>query len=110
MTEAGWLPHAFPGEILSWLRGKASARKLRLFACACVRRVGHLMPDRRGHRAIEVAECLAGPITSWVPGVPWPTSPAFNGFTCDSTTPVRAPPSPTEARPWRGSRRRSRWA
>ncbi|HJZ56454.1 MAG TPA: hypothetical protein VKE74_15925 [Gemmataceae bacterium] len=37
MTEAGWLAGAEPGPMLEFLPGKATDRKLRLFACACCR-------------------------------------------------------------------------
>jgi hypothetical protein len=39
--------------------GRASDRKLRLFACASVRRLWHLLPDPRGRGAAEVAERYA---------------------------------------------------
>jgi hypothetical protein len=39
MTEAEWLACTDPMPMLDFLRGKASARKLRLFACACCRTV-----------------------------------------------------------------------
>jgi hypothetical protein len=41
MTEAEWLACAYPMEMLKFLTGKASDRKLRLFACAYARQAGH---------------------------------------------------------------------
>jgi hypothetical protein len=59
MNEAEWRACAEPQRMLEFLRGRASERKLRLFACACVRRVWHLLPDARSRRAVEVAERFA---------------------------------------------------
>jgi hypothetical protein len=39
--------------------GAAGAHKLRLYACACCRRVWHLLCDRRSCRAVEAAERFA---------------------------------------------------
>lgn len=43
MTEAEWLKCGSPKPMLEHLGRKASKRKLRLFGCACLRRVWHLL-------------------------------------------------------------------
>jgi len=66
MDEAGWLNGTDPQVMLELLRGsgRASDRKLRLFAVACSRRVWDLL-DQPGQRAVTMAEQfadgLAGP-------------------------------------------------
>src|SRR5215207_6967877 len=62
MTEAEWLTDADPRPMLEWLRTRASARKLRLFACA----VARLLPApadeaeaRERAAAVDVAERFA---------------------------------------------------
>jgi hypothetical protein len=59
MNEAEWLACDDSGPMLAFLRGRASERKFRLFACACARRPWHLLTDERSRRAIEEAERLA---------------------------------------------------
>jgi hypothetical protein len=71
MTEAEWRACGEPARMLFFLIGKpgdplrafcegeVGGRKLRLFACACVRRVWHLLDDPRSRTAVELAERYA---------------------------------------------------
>ena len=59
MTEADWLSGVDPDPMLSAIREKVSRRKLRLFSCACCRRIWHLLIDRRSRGAVEAAERLS---------------------------------------------------
>jgi hypothetical protein len=49
MNEAEWAKCQQPQEMLDFLResGRANDRKLRLFACACVRQLGRLVTDAK---------------------------------------------------------------
>ncbi len=59
MSEEEWLAAAHPDALLAYLHEKAIARKLRLFACACCRRIEHLLSFSEFIRAIEVSEQFA---------------------------------------------------
>jgi hypothetical protein len=57
MTEQEWLAYTYPRPMLEFLRGKASDRKLRLFACACCRALDpDLGTSQLARAAIEAAE------------------------------------------------------
>jgi hypothetical protein len=59
MTEAKWLACNDPAEMLAIARGKVSARKMRLFAVACCRRVSQLLPTAGTSSVIDIAEQYA---------------------------------------------------
>jgi hypothetical protein len=62
MTETEWLNATEPQAMLRFLRasgaksGAAKDRRLRLFSCACCRRIWGLMTGEKSRRAVEVAE------------------------------------------------------
>jgi hypothetical protein len=59
MTENEWMTCTDPRPRLEYLRGRATNRKLRLFAVACGRRVWHLLVCNELRGAVEVAEHYA---------------------------------------------------
>ena len=59
MTEADWLAATDPMPMLAFLEGKASDRKLRLFAVACCRRIPIIDSHDHGVAALDLAERLA---------------------------------------------------
>jgi hypothetical protein len=59
MTEAEWLAATDPRTMLEFLRGTASDRKLRLFACGFCHQIDSLLKDEDCIKAVEVAERFA---------------------------------------------------
>ncbi len=60
MTEAEWLSGTDGvAGLLTAVWGRASPRQMRLFLCACARRVWEFLPDERARRAVEAAEAHA---------------------------------------------------
>ncbi len=59
MTESEWLASPDPDQLFSFLGGKLTMRKRRLFACACCRRVWPLLTDERSRAAVALAERYA---------------------------------------------------
>jgi hypothetical protein len=59
MTEDQWLTCGEPAPMLDWVAAAAAERKLRLFACACCRRIWNLIVDARARTAVEAAERFA---------------------------------------------------
>ena len=58
MTEQEWLACAGPYKMLEFLRGKASERKLRLFAVACCRSVWDFITDRGAQNAVAALRSI----------------------------------------------------
>jgi hypothetical protein len=59
VTEGEWLTCDDIRAMLEALRGKVSARKFRLFACACCRALFPLIPDQHSRQAVKTAERYA---------------------------------------------------
>ncbi len=56
MTEAEWLTTTDPGKLLTLLEDRVSARKLRLFMCACCRKIWGLLQAGCCQESVEIAE------------------------------------------------------
>jgi hypothetical protein len=59
MTEAEWLASESSSTLLNLMPLQPSERKMRLFGCACFRRIWELLPDARSRDAVEVIERFA---------------------------------------------------
>src|SRR5262245_26473741 len=59
MTEHEWNSCGDPVRLVEFVWGMGIDRKLRLFACACVRRVWGQLTDLRSREAIEMSERFA---------------------------------------------------
>lgn len=59
MTEERWLECKDPQDCTTFLSDKTSERKLRLFAVACCRRIGHILIAKEQFDAIELGERFA---------------------------------------------------
>jgi hypothetical protein len=66
MDEKSWRASQAPDAMLAQVldTGRASERCMRLFACACGRRIVPYLTDHEGHKALEVAERYADGMAS----------------------------------------------
>jgi hypothetical protein len=59
-SEDEWLAYTGdPWDMICYVKDRISSRKLRLFYCACVRRVSELLVDERSRKALEASERFA---------------------------------------------------
>ena len=67
MNESQWYATDDPLPMCFLILDRASPREIRLCACACCRRIWHLLVDATSRHAVEVAEQFAdGLIPEWV--------------------------------------------
>jgi hypothetical protein len=66
MNEQEWKASSDPVAMLEAFGKKVSRRKLRLFCCACCRRVLHRMTSNRCRHAVETSERYADGQVGWV--------------------------------------------
>ena len=59
MNREEWAAYSDPNPMLDFLQFRASERKSRLFACACLRDIWHLLTDNRSRDFVEVVEGFA---------------------------------------------------
>jgi hypothetical protein len=66
MTESEWLTCVRPVPMLAQVKDRAGERKLRLFACACCRRLGNLLRPDATRQALDRAErCAEDAAVTW---------------------------------------------
>src|SRR5689334_5602481 len=58
-TSTDWLP------MWEFVRHNRSERKLRLFSCACCRRLWDVLTDERSRAVVEIAERFADGLATW---------------------------------------------
>ena len=98
MGEAKWLACTEPQSMLSFLEGKASDRKLRLFAAVCCRRVWPLLIHEESKTSIEAARsgtCRWGCSTNPASPTPGPRRATSESF---GTRPARKQTRPKRRR------------
>src|SRR5947207_3375670 len=59
LSERDWLACQEPGPMLDRFRNKGRTHLLRRFACACLRRIEHLLTSTTERRGLELAEQYA---------------------------------------------------
>jgi hypothetical protein len=64
MTEQEWLAATYPTPMLEFLKETTSERKLRLFACACCRRIWSALKRSGSRKVVEVCEMYADGLTT----------------------------------------------
>jgi hypothetical protein len=64
MTEAEWAASNDAVPMLVFLEGRITRRQEHLFACACCRRIWHLLSDEPCRNGVEIAERLADGLAS----------------------------------------------
>src|ERR1043166_6766199 len=83
MTEAEWLAATDPTPMLEFVRGKATDRKLRLFAVGCCYRIIHLLIHRKHEpcrRVVGLVEAVAdGRVSELLLPDAWEKARAANG-------------------------------
>jgi hypothetical protein len=80
VTEAEWMACTDPDKMLEFLRGKASERKLRLFAVACYRHTWALVEDNRERMVAHGCNPVEVELASQEADLAWRAAPAAERF------------------------------